>query len=110
MLYIYINSLAVDIQRKRDDNTNNKTKKRFDVDKSGMTDKEKVMAKYDEETPKSFLKEVMYECEGCTKAEQLALRKNAAIRAFDMIQLQDNGYDANEWKRLAFNLNKNRIG
>ena len=75
-----------------------------------MTDKEKTMAKYDDETPKSFLKEVMYECEGCTKAEQLNLRKNAAIRAFDMIQLQDHSYDASEWKRLAFALNRNRIG
>ena len=75
-----------------------------------MTDKEKTMARYDEETPKSFLKEVMYECEGVVKSEQLTLRKNAAIRAFDMIQLQDNGFDANEWKRLAYNLNKSKIG
>jgi len=75
-----------------------------------MTDKEKRMASYDEETPKSFLKEVMYECEGLVKGEQLTIRKNAAVRAFDMIQLQDNGFDASEWKRLAWNLNKNRVG
>ena len=75
-----------------------------------MTEKEKTMAKYDEETPKSFLKEVMYECEGNVLSEQLNIRKNAAVRAYDMIQLASNGYDATEWKRLAWNLNKNRIG
>ena len=40
-----------------------------------MTAKEKIMASYDEETPESFLKEVMYECEGVTKAEKLTIRR-----------------------------------
>ena len=108
LLYIYINSLAVDIQRKRDDNTNKVKGKRFSVDTSGMTDKEKVMDSYDNETPDSFLKEVMYECEGVTKSEKITIRKNAAIHANDMSMLAESGYDRREWRRLSFNLNRSR--
>ena len=74
-----------------------------------MTEKEKMMATYDEASPKSFLKEVMYECEGVAKSEKLIIRKNAAVHAFDQAQLADNGYDASEWKKLAWTLQKNRI-
>jgi len=74
-----------------------------------MTAKEKIMNSYDEESPKSFLKEVMYECEGVAKSEKINIRKNAAVHAFDQIQLSDDGYTAGEWKKLAWSLQKNRL-
>ena len=73
-----------------------------------MTDKEKIMASYDEATPDSFLEEVMYSCEGCTKGEKITIRKNAAVEARDMIMLCDDGYDRSNWKRLAFNLSRSK--
>ena len=74
-----------------------------------MTAKEKIMASYDEETPESFLKEVMYECEGVIKSEKLTIRQNAAVHAYDMAELQDNGFDSKPWKRLSWSLKKNRL-
>ena len=83
--------------------------KRFEVDTSGMTKKEKTMAAYDEETPSSFRKEVMYECEGISRAEKITLRRNASVHAMDMAGLQDDGFEAKRWRKLAWELKSNRI-
>ena len=83
--------------------------KRFVVDVSGMTEKEKKMASYDEETPSSFRKEVMFECEGISRAEKITLRRNASIHAMDMSGLQDDGFEAKQWRKLYWELKSNRI-
>ena len=74
-----------------------------------MTEKEKTMAKYDEETPKSFLKEVMYEQEGVVKSEALNISKQASIKADNYARLAKlNGENRmrNEWYNLAWELRK----
>ena len=74
-----------------------------------MTDKEKMMAEYDDMTPSEFQKEVMYEQEGVTKAESLAISKHASIRADAHARLQKlagNGADAAKWTNLAWELRK----
>ena len=73
-----------------------------------MTDKEKVMNSYDDETPESFLKEVMYECRGVSRSEMITIRKQAAVHAQSQVDL-NSGFEAREWRKLAFNLRSNRI-
>ena len=74
-----------------------------------MTAKQKAIQGYDEETPDSFLTEVMYECEGVTRAEMLTIRKQAAVHARSQALRATNGYDKREWNKLSFELKSNRI-
>ena len=73
-----------------------------------MTDKQKVMASYDDETPESFLKEVMYECQGVSRSEMITIRKQAAVHAQSQALL-NTGFESREWRKLAFELRSNRI-
>jgi hypothetical protein len=74
-----------------------------------MTDKQKAIQGYDEETPDSFLTEVMYECEGVTRAEMLTIRKQAAVHAQNQVLRASTGYEKREWRSLSFELRSNRI-
>ena len=95
--------------KKVSDTMSNTTKSRFATDTSGLSAKQKAMAAYDDETPSSFRKEVMYESEGVTISEKLTIRKNAAVHAMDMAGLQDDGFEAKRWRKLAWELKSTRI-
>ena len=73
-----------------------------------MTDKEKVMNSYDDETPESFLKEVMYECASVSRSEMITIRKQAAVHAQCQVML-NNGFESREWRKLAYELRSTRI-
>ena len=74
-----------------------------------MSDKEKFMQECDEITTSEFLKEILYEQEGVTKSEALAINKQAAAKAqvYGMLARQ-NGENANasRWTNLAWDLRK----
>ena len=74
-----------------------------------MTKKEKFINECDELTPSEFIKEVMYEQEGVTKAEALSISKQAAIKAENYARLaKANGENRmrNEWYNLAWDLRR----
>ena len=74
-----------------------------------MTKKEKFINECDELTPSEFIKEVMYEQEGVTKAEALSISKQAAIKADSYARLAKlNGENRmrNEWYNLAWELRR----